>query len=394
MMKKILLIVCMLIPMVAAAQMNDPVENNDSIVSIVEKVLDKRIKKSRLNIDFCTSMNGYFTDGEFDEVSLKVNRVRFDWRGSISDQFSYRIRQSFNKSFSKASTDNIPPALEYANLQWHPNDRFNLVIGRQFLVIGGYEALANSMYVREFCDFNDNLAFYRAGITGEIKLDEKKNHTLQLQITNNRSGKDSDIYPYGLPEGVRPTKVPFMYAAAWNGYFADKSVNLIYAASVAPIAENRNMYYLSCGNIYEKGPVFAYFDVMYSHESVDTQQRLTGLLGDSQPQKTIENVEYLSFIARFDYKFHPKWNAYVKGAYETSSIYAANNGLASGRYMANWNAQASVEWHPLGRSKGLRLFAHYLYKGYELYENAQNVMLPKPDIQRVSVGILYVIPVL
>ena len=393
-MKKILLIFCMLFPMVAAAQIEDPVENNDSIVSIVEKVLDKRIKKSRLNIDFCTSMNGYFTDGEFDEVSLKVNRVRFDWRGSISDQFSYRIRQSFNKSFSKASTDNIPPALEYANLQWHPNDRFNLVIGRHFLVIGGYEALANSMYVREFSEFNDNLAFYRAGLTGEIKLDEKKNHALQLQITNNRSGKDSDIYPYGLPEGVAPTKVPFMYAAAWNGYFADKSINLIYAASVAPIARNRNMYYLSCGNIYEKGPVFAYFDVMYSHESVDTQQRLTGILGDSQPQKTIENVEYLSFIARFDYKFHPKWNAYVKGAYETSSIYAANNGLDSGRYMSNWNAQASVEWHPLGRSKGLRLFAHYLYKGYELYENAQNVMLPKPDTQRVSLGIIYVIPVL
>ena len=62
--------------------------------------------------------------------------------------------------------------------------------------------------------------------------------------------------------------------------------------------------------------------------------------------------------------------------------------------MANWNAQASVEWHPLGRDKGLRLFAHYLYKGYELYENAQNVMLPKPDLQRVSLGILYVIPVL
>lgn len=393
-MKKILLIVSLLFPMVAAAQMEDPVENNDSIVSIVEKVLDKRIKKSRLNIDFCTTMNGYFTDGEFDEVSLKINRVRFDWKGSISDQFSYRVRQSFNKGFSKASTDNIPPALEYANLQWHPNDRFNLIIGRHFLVIGGYEALANSMYVREFSDFNDNLAFYRAGFTGEIMLDNNKNHALQLQITNNRSGKDSDIYPYGLPEGIKPTKVPFMYAAAWNGYFADKSVNLIYAASIAPIAVNRNMYYLSCGNIYEKGPVFAFFDVMYSHESVDTQHRLTGILGDSQPSRTIENVEYLSFIARFDYKFSPKWNAYVKGAYETSGIYAANNGLAAGRYMTNWNAQASVEWHPLGRDKGLRLFAHYLYKGYELCENAQNVMLIKPDLQRVSLGLLYVIPVL
>ena len=391
-MKRIFAALLMLLPIAAAAD-TDNTENNDSIPSIVEKVINQRFK-SRLNIDFCTTVNGYFTDNKFDDMSLKLNRLRLDFRGKINDQFSYRVRSSFNKSYTKTSTDNIPPALEYANIQWHPNDRFKLVVGRHFLVIGGYEALANSMYVREFCEFNDNLHFYRVALTGSVKLDQEKNHEFLLQVSNNRSGKDKDTYPYGFPEGVEPTKFPFMTAASWNGYFADKSVNLIYAASVAPIAENRNMYYLSCGNIYEKGPVFAYFDVMYSHESVDTQQRLTGLLGDSQPQKTIENVEYLSFIARFDYKFHPKWNAYVKGAYETSSIYAANNGLASGRYMANWNAQASVEWHPLGRSKGLRLFAHYLYKGYELYENAQNVMLPEPDIQRVSLGIIYVIPVL
>lgn len=394
-MKRILTMLCMLLPLFAAAENNDTkTTENDSIPSIVERVLDKKFK-SRLNVDFCSSINGYFTENEFDELTMKLNRLRFDLRGGINDQFSYRVRYSFNKSFSRNSTEYVPSALEYANLQWHPTDRFKLTIGKQFLVVGGYEALENSMYVREFTDFNDNLSFYRLGITGAIKLDKERNHELQLQITNNRAGKDSDIYSYGLPEGVEPTKFPFMSSVVWNGYFADKALNLIYGAAVAPAAKGKNICYLTAGNILRKGPIFAYFDVMYAREGLDTQQRLTSLQGSSLTPVTAQNVDYLTLIARFDYRFNDKWNLYVKGAYETSNVYEANGVFAEGRYMENWNAQTCLEWYPLGMSKGLRLFAHYLYKGYELDDLAKNTLnAVKPDIQRVSLGLLYVIPVL
>ena len=129
----------MLLPLFAAAENNDTkTTENDSIPSIVERVLDKKFK-SRLNVDFCSSINGYFTENEFDELTMKLNRLRFDLRGGINDQFSYRVRYSFNKSFSRNSTEYVPSALEYANLQWHPTDRFKLTIGKQFLVVGGYD---------------------------------------------------------------------------------------------------------------------------------------------------------------------------------------------------------------------------------------------------------------
>ena len=393
-MKRFLAFVLLLIPVMAIAEDNAPAADNDSISSIVEKMIDKKIK-STWNIDFCSSLNGYFTENEFDGASMKMNRLRFDLRGGINDQFSYRVRYSFNKSFSRNSTEYVPDALEYANIQWHPSNRFKLTVGKQFIVIGGYEALANSMYVREFADFNDNLHFYKLGVTAAVKLDEKRNHELQFQFANNRSGKDSDIYSYGLPSGVEATKFPFMTSVAWNGYFDDKAWNLIYSASVVPAAKDNNIYYLTCGNIYEKGPIFAYLDVMYSREEIDTQQRLTDLQGSGMTPVTARNVDYLSFIARFDYQFHPKWNAYVKGAYETTSVYDGNGVFAAGRYMNGWNAQTCVEWFPLGKSKGLRMFAHYLYKGYELTPLAKNALnAAKPDIQRVSLGVLYVIPVL
>lgn len=353
-MKRILTMLCMLLPLFAAAENNDTkTTENDSIPSIVERVLDKKFK-SRLNVDFCSSINGYFTENEFDELTMKLNRLRFDLRGGINDQFSYRVRYSFNKSFSRNSTEYVPSALEYANLQWHPTDRFKLTIGKQFLVVGGYEALENSMYVREFTDFNDNLSFYRLGITGAIKLDKERNHELQLQITNNRAGKDSDIYSYGLPEGVEPTKFPFMSSVVWNGYFADKALNLIYGAAVAPAAKGKNICYLTAGNILRKGPIFAYFDVMYAREGLDTQQRLTSLQGSGLTPVTAQNVDYLTLIARFDYRFNDKWNLYVKGAYETSNVYEANGVFAEGRYMENWNAQTCLEWYPFGMSKGFR----------------------------------------
>jgi hypothetical protein len=326
---------------------------------------------------------------------MKLNRLRFDLRGGINGQFSYRVRYSFNKSFSRNSTEYVPSALEYANIQWHPTDRFKLTVGKQFLVIGGYEALENSMYVREFSDFNDNLSFYRLAVLGSIKLDQEHNHELQLQISNNRAGKDSDIYPHGLPEGIEPTKFPFMSAVVWNGYFADKALNFVYGASVAPVAKDTYIYYLSAGNILRKGHVFAYFDAMYSRESLDTQQRLTGLQGAGLAPVTAQNVDYLTLIARFDYRFNDKWNLYVKGAYETSSVYKSNGIFEAGRYMENWNAQTCLEWYPFGMSKGFRLFAHYLYKGYELENLAKNTLnAVKPDIQRVSLVVLYVIPVL
>lgn len=389
-MKRIFLLLAMLLPLSAAAQYDEPC---DSITSIVERVMDKKIKAT-FNVDFCTSLNGYFTEGDFDGASLKLNRLRLDLKGGISEQFSFRVRQSFNKSYSKNSTENVPNSLEYANIQWHPNPGFKLTVGKQFLTIAGYEALANSMYVREFADFNDNLNFYRLGITGAIKLDQERNHELQLQVANNRGGTDADIYTYGLPAGIEPTKLPFITSVCWNGYFDDKAWNLIYAASVAPVAKGKNLYYLSCGNIYEKGPIFAYLDVMYSREEIDTQQRITSLQSGGLVPVTVQNAEYLSFIAKFEYKFNSKWSAYVKGAYETSGIFEENGIFGAGRYMTNWNAQASVEWVPFEKDKGFKLFAHYLYKGYSLEGPAAFLNAYVPDIQRVSLGAIYAIPVL
>lgn len=391
----------LLLPVLATAQNETLISEKDSIPSLVERIIAEReggykIRKikSNINLEFYTSANAYFTENEFDDLSFKLNRVRLEIEGRLNDHLSYHFRQSFNKYSNPHSVDNLSSSIEYANITWHASDRFNLVAGKQFVALGGYEAYVNALRVREFCEFNNNVAVYQAGIMGVVQFNPAQQ--LILQVVNNRSGSDSDLYIYGRPDGIEAAKIPLLATVNWNGFFLDDALHFRYSASMGQLAKGKNIYYLTCGNIYEKYPFVAYLDVMYSREGIDSQQRITTLQGQGRGMLpvTAQNTQYLSFIANLDYQFHPKWNAYIKGAYETASIYEANGIFAKGRYMTSWNAQACLEWFPFAEDKGFKVFAHYLYKGHHLTENAEVMMASMPHTQRISLGLVYVIPVL
>jgi len=391
----------LLLPVLATAQNETLISEKDSIPSLVERIIAEReggykIRKikSNINLEFYTSANAYFTENEFDDLSFKLNRVRLEIEGRLNDHLSYHFRQSFNKYSNPHSVDNLSSSIEYANITWHASDRFNLVAGKQFVALGGYEAYVNALRVREFCEFNNNVAVYQAGIMGVVQFNPAQQ--LILQVVNNRSGSDSDLYIYGRPDGIEAAKIPLLATVNWNGFFLDDALHFRYSASMGQLAKGKNIYYLTCGNIYEKYPFVAYLDVMYSREGIDSQQRITTLQGQGRGMLpvTAQNTQYLSFIANLDYQFHPKWNAYIKGAYETAGIYEANSIFAKGRYLTSWNAQACLEWFPFTEDKGFKVFAHYLYKGHHLTENAEVMMASMPHTQRISLGLVYVIPVL
>lgn len=398
-MKKIFVAIAMLLPLFAQAQNQPLISENDSIPSIVERIIAQReggykIRKikSHINLEFYTSANAYFTENEFDEISFKTNRVRLEFQGKLNDHLSYHFRQSFNKYSNPFSTDNLASSIEYANITWHASKKFSLVAGKQFVSLGGYEAYVNALRVREFSEFNNTVPVYQTGLSGVVQFTPSQQ--LVLQLVNNRSGSDDDLYIYGRPDALERSKFPLLATVNWNGLFLDDALHFRYAASVGQLAKGKNIYYLTCGNIYEKYPFVAYLDVMYSREGIDNQQRITTLQGAESVPVTAQNAQYLSVIANLDYQFHPKWNVYVKGAYETSGIYESNGIFEKGRYITTWNAQACLEWFPFTEDKGFKVFAHYLYKANELTENAKLLMASMPHTQRISLGLVYVIPVL
>lgn len=391
-MKRLFIIFLLVIPVVVAAQDEALISYDDSTKTILKNI---RHIKSHINLEFASSANMYFTGNDFDEMSFKINRVRLEILGRLNDDLSYHFRQSFNKYSNPYSVDNMSSSIEYANIKWHHRSgRFDLVAGKQFLAVAGYEGYVNGLMVREFSDFNNNFEIYQTGLMGVVKL--TPDHHLMLQVTNNRNSVDSEMYLYGFPDGLESSKVPLLGTVNWNGWFADKSIHLMYSASVGQLAKGKNVYYLMCGNIYEKGPVIAYLDVLYSRSAIDSQQRITTLQAQSRGilPVTAQNTRYLTFIANIDYRFHPKWNGYIKGVYETAGVYEENGIFAEGRYLTTWNAQACVEWFPFTEDKGFKVFAHYLYKGHDLTENAKKLGAYMLDTQRISLGIQYIIPVL
>ena len=379
-MKKLLLTLSIFLALNAYAQHNPKtLISEDELPTMVERIIEQRDSvvnggykirkiKSHFNLEFASSANAYFTAGQFDEMSFKMNRVRLEIYGRLNDHLSYHFRQSFSSYNNVNNVENLPSSIEYANLKWRFNDKVDLVVGKQFLAVAGYEGYVNGLMVREFSEFNNNFAIFQTGVKSSIYLTPDQH--LYFQVVNQKTGLED----YGLPAGVEPSKFPLLASACWMGWFADGAVNLQYSASAGQLAKGKNIYYLMCGNIYEKGPILAYLDVLYQRSGLDNQHRVTSLV----PVPSLaQNVQYLTVIGNIDYRFHPKWNGYIKGAYETAGIYEDNGPLVAGRMITAWNAQAD-----------------YVYKGFELTKEAKMLGASKPHTQRISLGIQYIIPVL
>ena len=396
-MKKLLFTLSIFFALNAFAQHNPKtLISEDELPTMVERIIEQRDSamydgykirkiKSHINLEFASSANAYFTAGQFDEMSFKMNRVRLEIYGRLNDHLSYHFRQSFSSYNNVNTVENLPSSIEYANLKWRFNDKFDLVVGKQFLAVAGYEGYVNGLLVREFSEFNNNFAIFQTGVKAAAYLTPDQH--LYFQVVNQKTGLED----YGLPVGVEPSKFPLLASACWMGWFADGAINLQYSASAGQLAKGKNIYYLMCGNVYEKGPILAYLDVLYQRSGLDNQHRISSL---TPVPSVAQNIQYLTVIGNVNYRFHPKWNGYLKGAYETAGIYEDNGPFVKGRMMNAWNAQACLEWFPFEEDKGFKVFAHYVYKGFDLTENAKALGATKPHTQRISLGIQYIIPVL
>lgn len=365
----------------------------DSIGTILEKYFPKVNKElsAHMNLEFASSAAASFTDGEFEEAAFKTNRVRMEFLGSFNEKFSWHFRQSFNKYSNPHSLDNLSSSVEFAFVNWQITPKLGLILGKQVLAMGGYESYVNAIKVREFCDFNNYISPYQAGVSAAYRFTPTQE--VVFQVVNNRSGEDEDTYLYGRPAGIEKSKLPIISTLNWNGWFADQALQLRYAVSYGQLAEGKNILYLTAGNIYERGPILAYLDVLYAREALDSHGIITGFQSSDLPMAvTAQNTEYFTLIGNVDYRIHPHWNVYVKGVYETARVYKANGPFEKGIYRTSWNAQACVEYFPMKNSE-LLIFAHLLYKGYHLTDRAKTMGAFSPDKQRFSIGLVYSIPV-
>lgn len=363
-----------------------------------DKSLYERLKKedartftSHLNFQFCTSLTSSFQDFALDQASFKLNRLRMEVLGRFFDKFSYHFRYTYNKYTNPNTVDELSTHVELAYMGWDITDRLTLTAGKQFLMLGGYEYYVNSILVREFSDFNNYTPAYLTGISATYLI--KEHQTLTTEIANNRVETEATI-DVG-EESVQMPKVPLMGAVNWTGKFLDdQALQFYYSIAAGQILRNRNIYYLTFGNVWERGPFLAYLDCLYSREEVDSKGLISSIPTlDNKSYVTAQYAQYLTWIANIDFRLHPKWNMYVKGTYETGSIYKDNRIFERGMYRKTWNTQLCVEYYPLKR-KDLQIFLHLSHKKIHFTEIARKIGGEDFSTQQIMLGMLYTIPVI
>ena len=132
---------------------------------------------------------------------------------------------------------------------------------------------------------------------------------------------------------------------------------------------------------------------MYSREGLDSKGLITSVYDvDGNNVVTAKNVEYFTTIANLDYRVLPHLNLYVKGAYEIGNIYKSSGQFEAGNYRRTWTVQFCAEYYPMADSE-LIVYLHLLHKNIHLTEKARLYGANGYNLQRISLGLVYTLPV-
>lgn len=352
----------------------------------------KKTDKFNLYLNMQGSFDAHFRDG-FQEGNFNMRQLRIEAKGNITDWLSYRYRQRLNRSNdANGMIDNLPTSIDYAGIGIKLNDRFNLFAGKQCVAYGGIEFDLNPVDVYQYCDMIEYMSNFMTGLNVGYNMTSKQQ--LNLQILNSRNGSFDSTY--GITEDaegnipdLQPGKMPLVYTLNWNGNF-NEVFKTRWSVSVMNEAKNHNMYYYALGNELNLRKWNAFFDFMYSKEDIDRKGIITGIVGRPGGHNAFD-AGYLSIVAKCNYRFLPKWNAFIKGMYETANVTKASEDIEKGKYRTSWGYLAGIEFYPM--ETNLHFFVTYIGRSYNFTSLAKALGQENYNTNRISVGFIWQMPV-
>ena len=319
----------------------------------------KKTDKFNLYLNMQGSFDAHFRDG-FQEGDFNMHQLRIEAKGNINNWLSYRYRQRLNRS----------------------NDANGMII----------EFDLNPIDIYQYSDMIDYMSNFMTGLN--VGYNVTPDQQLNLQVLNSRNGSFDSTY--GITEDaegnipdLKSGKMPLVYTLNWNGNF-NNVFKTRWSASVMNEAKSHNMYYYALGNELNLGKWNAFVDFMYSKEDIDRKGIITSIVGRPSGHNAFD-TGYLSVVAKCNYRFLPKWNAFVKGMYETASVTKASEGIEKGNYRTSWGYLAGVEFYPM--ETNLHFFVTYVGRSYDFTSRAKVLGQENYNTNRVSVGFIWQMPV-
>lgn len=349
----------------------------------------KKTDKFNLYLNMQGSFDAHFQDG-FQEGSFNMHQLRIEAKGNINNWLSYRYRQRLNRSNDGSNMiDNVPTSIDYAGIGIKLNDRLSFFAGKQCAAYGGIEFDLNPIEVYQYSDMIDYMSNFMTGLNFGINMTPTQQ--LNLQILNSRNGSFDSTYGISEdnPSDLQSGKLPLVYTLNWNGNF-NNVFKTRWSASLLNEAKSHNMYYFAFGNELNVGKWNAFVDFMYSMEDIDRKGIITNILGRSDGHNAFD-ASYFSLVAKCNYRFLPKWNAFVKGMYETAAVTKASEDIEKGKYRTSWGYLAGIEYYPM--ETNLHFFVTYIGRSYNFTSRAKALQQENYNTNRVSVGFIWQMPV-
>lgn len=371
-------------------------ERDSSITSLFEYAtkIPKRNKVFNLDLEMHTTFNTFFTGNKLDEAAFRFNHIKLEATGEVNKWLFYWYRQNLNQGNQAMEPENLPESIEYAMIGFRISDKFTILAGKQDANWGGFEYDVNPFEIYEYSDMNEYLNCYFTGIS--VGYQPTASQELRFQVTNNRIGSMEETYG-SLPPDIEKTKVPLLYNLNWNSSYFDEALNLRYSVSAGEQAKGQWGYMAWAGQNVAVGPFDGFFDVMYTRSALDQLGIISELSKSEEKEEGEEtyrcalNTDYLSLVATLNYRFHPKWNLFVKGMYETASVYKGSEYADPGKYRTAWGYQGGIEFYPQA-DDNLHIFLTGTGRTYNLTDNASNTNALDGNTRRVSVGFIYKLP--
>ena len=359
-----------------------------------EKTLFERVTQIEKKMDwfnFYLNMQGSF-DASFNydqsglsEAAFKMRQFRIEAKGNITPWLSYRWRQRLNRGNNGGNNiDNMPTSIDIAGIGVKLNDQFSFFAGKQCAAYGGIEFDLNPIEIYEYSDMIENMSNFMTGLNIAYQICD--NHQLQFQILDSRNGSQDETYGPGFEK----SRAPLLYTLNWNGNLFDGIYKTRWSASVMSETKDKQMYYYALGNELNLGKWNAFVDFMYSKEDIDRKGIITNIVGRPGGHNAFD-TGYLSVVAKCNYRFLPKWNAFVKGMYETASVTKASEGIEKGNYRTSWGYLAGIEFYPM--ETNLHFFVTYVGRSYDFTSRAKVLGQENYSTNRISVGFIWQMPV-
>ena len=386
-MKKIILFALLFVPTTIMAQQNKDASAGEE--SLFEKIT--KIEKKQDNFHFLLNLNNSFDvnqgDGEFQNAKFNMRQIRIEAKGNFNKTFSFRWRQRLNRNNSPApdGIDNMPSSsIDVAGIGVRTSDVFSMFLGKQCAAYGGIEFDLNPIEIYEYSDMVDYMSNFLTGANFQFQL--HPNHQLQLQVLDSRSASMEDMY--GL--GYEQSKVPLLYTVNWNGSFGGV-FNTRWSYSIMSQAKSYQSHYIALGNELNLDKFNAFFDVMYMREGIDREGIVSGIIGNNAQGGHLNDAEYLSFVLKAQYRFSPKWNAFVQGMLENEGLSKANGAIEKGKYRTAYGYLAGIEFYPL-KSSNLHFFLTYVGRSYSYTDRAKAYGADNYSTNRISLGYIWQLP--